>query len=235
MTFCEGKPLNEIEKHSYAYEKAIILTNCCYIHMSYKYKMSHCDFHPGNILVQPNGDISLIDFGLVVRVVKKEDSMGLFLLLKIQQNINLENITSMIRLIGTDKNIYNQPIDIKEISVDIYQTLINLPDVISDSGRWKFHKNVDNKKSLNILIRLCRNAKVMFRGDCLLTIVQLANLDALLKKDIGKLSQFTPRSLYHMKYDSFFVNELGYFVKQFYEQSLDNTTEEEISRFVYYD
>lgn len=42
-----------------------------YFNQVYVYGFFHCDMHPGNLFLQPNGDIAVVDFGIMGRIDKK--------------------------------------------------------------------------------------------------------------------------------------------------------------------
>jgi ubiquinone biosynthesis protein len=68
MSFCPGKHLYEFSKEDPVYQKAHNLFVSSMIHMGFIYQFMHGDIHEGNILVKENGDISIIDFGVCMKL-----------------------------------------------------------------------------------------------------------------------------------------------------------------------
>jgi ubiquinone biosynthesis protein len=74
IEWIEGVPINNVEKLK---KKKInmgkVIKNLTYLFLNEAYRdgFFHADLHPGNVLVKDNGDIALIDFGIMGRLDKK--------------------------------------------------------------------------------------------------------------------------------------------------------------------
>ena len=69
-----GIPINrvsEIRKRGIDVEKVIHNFTHLFLNEAYRDGFFHADLHPGNVLVQDNGDIALIDFGIMGRLDRK--------------------------------------------------------------------------------------------------------------------------------------------------------------------
>ena len=69
MEFVEGVKINEVESEGSASRDDLVLwASRAFLHMIFRDGFFHCDPHPGNLLIEPDGRIAIIDFGMNVRI-----------------------------------------------------------------------------------------------------------------------------------------------------------------------
>jgi len=74
IKWIEGVPVNKVEvlkKKKINMGKVIKNLTYLFLNEAYRDGFFHADLHPGNVLVKDNGDIALIDFGIMGRLDKK--------------------------------------------------------------------------------------------------------------------------------------------------------------------
>ncbi len=69
---CKISDINQLEK--WGLNPKIIAENgmAIYLTQIFEYGFFHADPHPGNVLVQPNGTIALVDYGMIGKLTKRE-------------------------------------------------------------------------------------------------------------------------------------------------------------------
>jgi len=74
IEWIDGTPINkvaELKKKGINIKKVVCNFTNMFLDQAYKYGFFHADLHPGNVLIQQDGTIALIDFGIIGRLDKK--------------------------------------------------------------------------------------------------------------------------------------------------------------------
>jgi predicted unusual protein kinase regulating ubiquinone biosynthesis (AarF/ABC1/UbiB family) len=197
MSFCEGKPLNCLPRDSDVYRKAHNLFTCSTIHTFFMHRIIHGDIHEGNILVQENGNISMIDFGICINL-KENEYKGLFAATQFDGDPTEENCYKFLSTIIKPLDIYNKEFDIKEVNKLIYMNYIEI------------HKQYEFPPALSdlfdVVIVLMRKYNLLIRGETLSYFLNFILLEGLYSnKEVMNPTTFIATE-YMMK-DKFFSVE----------------------------
>lgn len=71
MEYLEGVKINDraaLEARGVRLQDVVLWTSRAFLHMMFRDGFFHCDPHPGNLLVDPEGRIAILDFGMNKRV-----------------------------------------------------------------------------------------------------------------------------------------------------------------------
>jgi len=206
MSYCEGTPLNKLDKKSKEYISATNLTASSFLHTSYKYNIVHGDLHHGNILVKENGNIALIDFGICKRTNYTDNNDILYVYEDFVYNLNFTILEKITKL---DKKQQKKSFELGKNFIIEYNSkkLINEED-----------KNI---KFLPSLGNYCFKNNIILDCDVLYLIMNLILLESYTKSNIYN-SNIIFRTLSYMKRDSFFMNEMGDYILKFYKLEYDN-------------
>ena len=220
MSYCEGIQMNLIDQKSELYKKATHLLTASFLHTSYKHFITHGDIHKGNILVKPNGNIALLDFGICSHYIKeKKDKREindiLYIYLDFYYNTNLVNVLNIMKsLFIYDKS---KKIDLEVIFKNILQEY-----VVND--------NIDKDKYMfSNLIQFSYKNNFKIKESLINLLSQLLILDSFYITETYNGSLLF-RTLSYMKTEPFFMNEMGEYIKMFYNLEYNNEKIEKIKK-----
>ena len=154
MTLCEGKPLNTISKDNPIYMKAHNLCICSSIHTFFCHNIIYGDVHEGNILVQDNGNISIIDFGICIEF-DEDDFNGIYAFSKFENDPSEINCYAFIKSFIHSYDIYNNNINIKELSNNVHKD-------------YHLHQIKRMHDTFNTITSYIRKYNAYMKGKCLL-------------------------------------------------------------------
>ena len=208
MTFCQGKPLNEISKSDKIYAKAHNLFVSSFIHTFFNHKIVHGDIHEGNILVKDNGDISIIDFGICVEL-GLEQYLAIYSMSLFTTNPSLKTCYLLKYLAHS---VTSQKTDL--IANDIYLKFTRL-----------FQKNeyISIGKFFEMIINDIPKYGVIFRGNCLSFFMNIILLEGLSPHDQPELTLLI--ALSYMKKEKFFMSDI---VDDYYNDAIKQLSEDKI-------
>ena len=208
MSYCDGKPLNKLDKNSKEYISATNLTASSFLHTLYKYNIVHGDLHQGNILVKENGNISLIDFGICKIINNNENNDILYVYEDFVYNLNFTILEKITKL---DKKQQEKSFELGKNFIIEYNS--------------KMPKDIDpDAKNMYFLPSLgdyCFKNNIILDSDFLYFIMNLILLESYTKSDKYN-SNILLRTLSYMKRDKFFMNEMGDYILKFYKLEYDN-------------
>jgi len=231
MSYCEGVPMNKLERTSPEFILATNLLASCFFHTIYKYSMCHGDMHFGNILVKPNGFITLIDFGICNYDIDNDKDI---------ENINLHTN------ISKNEVLYNYRDFLIKQSVHSIDTLlscvIKLPTNISEnyinqitanfiSYIQNFDKNIKDFMYtdlyyMDLIFNFVNDYNLQINGEALYVIMQLVTLEAFAYHIPGMNNGMVSiRTMSYMKTDKFFMDEMGDFILKFYKIEYNHENE----------
>jgi predicted unusual protein kinase regulating ubiquinone biosynthesis (AarF/ABC1/UbiB family) len=206
MSYCEGTQMNKLDKKSQEYNNGCKLLSSCFFHTLYKYNIIHGDLHPGNILVKENGNISLVDFGICIELNKNSNKI-LYNLRNLMLYNTTEHFFIFLNNIIHDYNYYANNINMDDDN-EINKFKKQILEIIESI-------NVLNMKMfVNKLVNFCRDNKILLLENNLYFITQFLLLENFFTK---KKRHFNFITLYYMKNDSFFMNEMSKFILDFYK------------------
>ena len=211
MSFCEGKQINKLDKHSKEYINACKLLSSCFFHTSYKYNIIHGDLHPGNILVKENGYISLVDFGICIELNKNSNKI-LYHLKQLMLYNTSEHFLYFLKNIIHNYYSYVSKIKMYEESKELNEVTEMIESI----------NILDMKHFVGKFINFCRENNILLLEKNLYFITQFLLLDNFFTV---KKRHFSFKTLHYMKNDSFFMNEMSKYILDFYEleySALDN-------------
>uniref|UniRef100_A0A6C0IMI7 Protein kinase domain-containing protein n=1 Tax=viral metagenome TaxID=1070528 RepID=A0A6C0IMI7_9ZZZZ len=216
MTYCEGTPMNKLLRTSKEYILATNLLASCFFHTVYKYNMCHGDMHFGNVLVKPNGYISLIDFGICNYSIDCH-SKNNELIYNYREFILEHNMSSVEVLLSTvikqPENVSsNYIINVSFIFIYYFQNLTIDYTKITDVD--KFY--------LNLIFEFCDMYNLKVNGEAIYFILQLLILEAFAYTNGEHNGLITIRTMSYMKTEPFFVKEMEEFINKFYKLEYDH-------------
>jgi ubiquinone biosynthesis protein len=93
MEFIEGDKINDraaLEARGVDVEQAVAWATRAFLHMMFRDRFFHCDPHPGNLLVDLEGRVAIIDFGMNQRIAEEVmDGIRLNVLASVTRNEDL--------------------------------------------------------------------------------------------------------------------------------------------------
>jgi len=208
MSYCEGKPLNKLDRSSKEYILATNLVASSFLHTIYKHNIVHGDLHQGNVLVKDNGNIALIDYGICKRTNYSENNNILYVYEDFVYNQNYDILEKITKL---DSNQ-------KKISFELGKKFIidynmNMP-VCTDP-------DAKNLYFLPSLGDYCFNNNIVLNCDVIYYIMNLILLESYTKSNTYN-GNILLRTLSYMKTDKFFMKEMGDYILEFYKLEHDN-------------
>jgi len=230
MTYCEGVPMNKLDRKSKEFISGTNLLASCFFHTVYKYSMCHGDMHFGNILVKPNGFISLIDFGICNYDINNDtDCETTQIIKKINKNEVLYNyreflIKQSVRSIDVLLScLVTLP---KNISANyINQISLNFVSYIQSYKQDKNTYMYNDLYYMDLIFNFCNDYNLQINGEAVYVILQLVTLEAFADPETNN-GMVTMRTMSYMKTDSFFMSEIGDFITKFYKLEYYSADEE---------
>jgi predicted unusual protein kinase regulating ubiquinone biosynthesis (AarF/ABC1/UbiB family) len=205
MTYCEGKPLNYIDRTSNIYKKAHVLFSSSSIHTFFIHRIMHGDIHEGNVLVQDNGNISIIDFGICIEL-DKDDYKGIFAAARFDNNPSEENCYKFVSTVVKPLDINNKKFDIEEINSMIYR------DYMEIHRKYTAHPSMGDL--FNVILILIRKYKLLIRGEILAYF-----MNSVLLEGLCPINERTNLGSYlavnYMMKDKFFAEECDIILDDF--------------------
>ena len=168
MTYCEGRPLSLFEKSDPVYQTAHKIFTSSLLHTLIVHYTIHGDVHEGNILVKPNGNISIVDFGICLQL-SLEQMSGLYAISKYEIEPTRQHCQDMIESI-----IHPYSADRSDLQID---TLTNELYELSFIELEK--KTVRLKEFFTLLTVLAPKHNVLLRGNIISFLINLMLLHGL--------------------------------------------------------
>ena len=200
MTFCEGNPLNTIPKNNVKYIRAHNLCICLSIHAFFCHMIIYGDVHEGNILVQDNGNISIIDFGICIEL-DDDDFNGIYAFSKFENDPSTDNCYSFLKTFIHPYDIYNNNIDIKELSNCVHQ-------------EYHLHKIKKMHDTFNIITDYAKKYNAFLKGKCLLYFLNSILIENLSPYN-ENIDMSTAIAISYMKKTNFLTNDF-YLLDEYY-------------------
>jgi predicted unusual protein kinase regulating ubiquinone biosynthesis (AarF/ABC1/UbiB family) len=101
MEFIDGDKINDraaLEARGVDLEEAVARVTRAFLHMMFKDRFFHCDPHPGNLMIDTQGRVAIVDFGMNQRVAAEVmDGIRMNVLAAVTRNEDLW-VDSMIRV-----------------------------------------------------------------------------------------------------------------------------------------
>ena len=213
MTYCEGKTLNHFEKDDPIYQKAHNLFVCSLIHTGFVYRFMHGDIHEGNILVKDNGDISIIDFGVCMRL-SEEQFLGILSISKFEIDPSYENCESLVEALIHEYTIDGKTLDIPVLAHELYD---KYKTILTDRGVTPTITDF-----FDLVTTMAQRYRVLIRGNIMAYFMNVILLEGLspFSEDQQMSSMI---ALAHMKRTPFFVEEGGAHLEEYYQTTLAKT------------
>jgi len=171
LEFTSGCKINEINiLNDWGLDKNLIAEKTLKIYLTqiFKYGLFHADPHPGNILVTPAGQISMIDFGMVGKLTKLQRFNFSKMLLALVNQDAKSMVTAIRKL-----TIKSEIDDLQVFENDLQELIDDL--ILMDSGELGFK---------NIVIRLQSilfKYKLQIPGSVFLILRALAILEGVVR------------------------------------------------------
>jgi predicted unusual protein kinase regulating ubiquinone biosynthesis (AarF/ABC1/UbiB family) len=206
MTYCQGKPLHLFDKEDPVYKKAYLLFSSSCLHTFFTYHIIHGDIHTGNILVREDGTISIIDFGICIKL-SIEQEVGIFSIVKFQQDPTVEHCFDVIDALIHPFSIHKKKLDLDSMAYVIYERYME-----------KHHlSNRSISDFFNIITEYIQQYNVLLRGNILsyfFNIMLLEGLSPLYGKENRVINIYT---IHYMKQQEFFMKECGKKIWSYYD------------------
>ena len=216
MSYCEGKHLYEFSKEDPVYQKAHNLFVSSMIHMGFIYQFMHGDIHEGNILVKENGDISIIDFGVCIKL-SLEQFMGIEAISKFEIDPSLENAESVLSSIIHPYTVDNEPLLLAELTKELYSN---------------YKLGFDNKVNLLFewMMQVSQEKNVIIRGNIMTYFMNVILLEGLSPySESQQISTILALSL--MRKNEFFMSEGRKPLCEYYDLLIKKTDPELIKKY----
>jgi len=156
----EGVNLNEIDRAGEKFsgkEVSQIITRC-FFHQIMENGFFHADPHPGNFILMENGQLALVDFGMVGRLTQELREKAARIFISLMER-NTERLTEEYLALG----IITSGVDLKEFRWDVEDLLdryyglplgrISLGEVINEMGRIALRHHVRMPSNMYLLSR----------------------------------------------------------------------------------
>jgi predicted unusual protein kinase regulating ubiquinone biosynthesis (AarF/ABC1/UbiB family) len=208
MTFCEGIPMNKLDRKSKKYLLATNLVAASFLHTSYMHNIVHGDLHQGNVLVKDSGNIALIDYG----ICKKTNNTSVNDILYVYENFvyNAEyEILEKITTLDSEQ---------KKISFELGKRFVidynlNMPPITDPDTR--------NMYFLPSLREYCFRNNIILDSEFIYYIMNLILLESYTKSEVYN-GNILLRTLSYMKTDNFFMEEMREYILKFYKLEYEN-------------
>lgn len=234
MSFIEGETMNKItNRESDGYKKAYFLLTSSFLQTMQKHRICHGDLHMGNIIVKPNTDIALIDFGIVIKAKSKDESMALYYFRKAYNNPSIANYHRLLSQCIYPTNIHEKSINIDTCATNLYTFFKEKKCFFVDEETKIIKTNLKYKINdfLKDLKKFIQENQLIFIGRVLYFITQATILEGMCPRDVFEenpddtRAYMFIRTISFMKKEMFFVNECGFYLKRFYDNQLEQVPE----------
>ena len=221
MSYCEGVHINKFNKLNKDFYVSTNLLTASFLYTAYKYSICHGDLHPGNILVKPNGNITLIDFGICnekkcidnqgTEEKKDNENIALYLYKKFLYNRDYESTYNLLKTIIVNKNY--EELFLSDLTKKLIEKSIHIT-----------HKTIDyEQKLLNLIIEFCYDNNLFIKGRVVYFINQIILLENIC--EAGGINWLLFRTFDFMIKDKFFMNNdanLREYILKFYDLEFNN-------------
>jgi len=207
MTYCEGRPLNEISRDTPLYDKAYYNFACSFMHTFFVHQIIHGDIHEGNILVKDNGDISIIDFGICIELTE-DQYKGIFATSRFENNPTVESCLEFVNAVIEPHDIYGNKIDMYKLSKECSEEYVKYT-------KGQIQETIN--KFFNIIIGFVQRYNVLMKGEILSYFLNMILIEALSPcKERINMTSF--KAIILMKKNPFYVKELDFILDEYYTE-----------------
>lgn len=220
MTFCSGIPLNMIPRNSNIYRKAHNLFLSSSIHTYFTHQITHGDVHEGNILVNDDGTINIIDFGICIEYTE-EQNKGISMLSKFMNEPEIDNCLSCVNSLLDKKNMYNKDVDINIFTTEIFNEY---------KEKYGNYRPINMGNLLNLITKYLQKYNLLIKSNILYYILNQVLLEGLSPyNEKCDISMYV--ALVYMKQHPFFVEEVDFFLDEYYNEVIKNLPKELIDKY----
>ena len=221
MSYCEGVHLNTLDSESDLYISATNLISSCAFHSLYIYSIMHGDLHYGNILVKPNGNISLIDFGLCVEnnsiIDDDEENEIMYTIQEFLYNKNLDTFKKLINLFLTEEQINN--FEVAKFFQEYMIQIIKLRLTNKNASEYSI--------VIKSLLITCNKLGIFLNSNVVLILSQLVILESL-AYHTSHNGYIYLRTLSFMKKESFYMDKMSAYINKFYQLEYENERDNDV-------
>lgn len=206
MTYCEGETLDKFSRDDPIYIKAHNLFVCSMLYSGLEHKLLHGDIHEGNILVKKDGTISIIDYGLCIRI-SMEQLIGILAISKFELNPSYENCENMVYALIHNRTITDDDILFPELTRELHNKYkdINCKEILL-------------KDMFDIIMDTAHKYKVIVRGNIMAYFMNTILLESLSpykeKEEITNLIAMT-----YMKRHPYFLKNSNGYIEEYYNNA----------------
>lgn len=205
MTFCQGIEMYKLEKNSEVYTSASNIISAFSLYTFYKFGMNHGDLHEGNILVKSNGDIALVDFG-IVNILEENinNNQILYFFQKCKYKLSPRNLLKLFEFIVINDKRILIPGFIQKC-----QDFIQMNNLTNQNTRQ------NNLSLINCLLSFCKQYNLQINSVLINSLIQFFNLESF--HIYPHETSAVLRTTSYMKKDDFFMNEMGNYILKLYK------------------
>lgn len=205
MEYCDGIPLSKYQETCSEEELETIGIHVAsfFLHTTMGDNCCHGDLHRGNILVNSDKSITVIDFGLCMTGHKDMKNQLLSFYKSMADTDNIELAEDFLHMVS-EKDIHNKPVNYRQIAEDwikFYRIKLNV-----DNEKMKQVESVD---AMSHFLKFLNINGLLIKGQAITFLIQFVLLSTLTENYLIK-------TLSYMKNNEFFAEELGYTIYHFY-------------------
>jgi len=215
MTFCSGKPLNTFPKESITYKRAHNLFFASSVHTFFVHQITHGDVHEGNILVNDDGTINIIDFGICIEYNDKQNE-GIMTITKFMSEPVMENCLLCIKSLLKPHNIYGKEIDFVKFAHEGLEAY---------KEKYGDFRPINMINFFDLLATYLQKYDILIRANILSYIFNQMLLEGLSPyNEKADMSVFV--TITYMKQHPFFIEEVDFFLDEYYDELNRNISKE---------
>lgn len=222
MTFCEGIEMYKLNKNSELYTSATNIISAFSLYTFHKFSINHGDLHEGNILVKPNGDIALVDFGIVnILEPNINNNQILYFFQKCKYKLRPNNLLKLFEfIVVNDKRLF------------IPGFIQKCQDFIKTNHLTNQNRIQSNLSLINCLVSFCKQYNLQINSVLINSLMQFFNLDSF--HIYPDESSVVLRTTSYMKKDDFFMKEIGDYILKLYklECKYANTNSRYVNKYI---
>jgi predicted unusual protein kinase regulating ubiquinone biosynthesis (AarF/ABC1/UbiB family) len=181
----------------------------------------HGDLHYGNILVKPNGNIALIDFGLCVEnnsiIDDDEENEIMYTIQEFLYNKNLDTFKKLINLFLTEEQINN--FEVAKFFQEYMIQIIKLRLTNKNASEYSI--------VIKSLLITCNKLGIFLNSNVVLILSQLVILESL-AYHTSHNGYIYLRTLSFMKKEQFYMDKMSAYINKFYQLEDDNEKDNDV-------